>query len=175
MTAQAKNNEENLEEEEIETPLPIKKTVSEKQYKHLAHARKMKAAKHNLKEKNKEILYDRLTDIFNQLGTLSTQMGTIVTNLHHESHVTGVKRKMEEAIVENEPDKKKLKENEEIMEKAEKIQIDPKHTHWMASHGELIIRAVGGLVSIGMLYFYRNLQEKNKNAHPANYLYKDIV
>jgi len=172
-----KDNETNLEEN-IEQLVPVVKTVSKKQYDHLARAREMKKNKNECKEKNKMFILDQLNNINGQIGIVGTQINNLITKF--DSHlisvesVGGMKRKREETELEKEiiePPKKLDEKKDETDEGAASTDVSDgvPNFNYMVGAGKFI----GACLAIASLYGYKKIMS-NSDKLPAEYLYKNI-
>jgi hypothetical protein len=172
-----KDNETNLEEN-IEQLVPVVKSVSKKQYDHLARAREMKKNKNECKEKNKMFILDQLNNINGQIGIVGTQINNLITKF--DSHlisvesVGGMKRKREETELEKEiiePPKKLDEKKDETDEVAASTDVSDgvPNFNYMVGAGKFI----GACLAIASLYGYKKIMS-NSDKLPAEYLYKNI-
>lgn len=169
------DNEKNLEEVKDQLD-PVVKSVSKKQYDHLARAREIKKIKGEIKEKNKKFVLDQLNNINNQIGLVSTQMSNLITKF--DSHLVSVegggsKRKREETDVEKEiieppkqlAEKKDSAENENKSDENE----DDGRFNYLVGFGKLI----GAGLAVFSLWSYKKTMS-NYDKLPSEYLYKNI-
>lgn len=169
------NKEQNLEEKHGDIMSPPK-TISKKQYDHLAKAREAKANKKAMKEHNNKFYMDQLNHIHKEIGTLNVQIGSLVENLNRNviPSITGMKRKQmdtpTEEVEEPKPVKPKVEEKSES--KDEKVQ--PEDTGGLIRNE--FMTTIGKVVGLGAAMFmfmgYRKFQETQ--AHPSDYLYKNV-
>jgi len=159
-------HDENLEEPDMKSNNEIpKKQVSRKQYDHLKKAREAKHIKKVEKESNKQMLYQQLTNIYQQLGTMSAQMNNIVKAFPTEENLVNRKRKAEPEV-------------DAIPEKIQKTEPEKEEPEKENPAWEIFNDGVGKLIGASAafvtLYIYRNYMTRTKNKHPAEYLYRDI-
>lgn len=182
MSTSLKDNETNLEENS-EQLIPSVKSVSKKQYDHLARAREIKKIKGDIKEKNKKFILDQLNNINSQIGIVGTQMNNLITKF--DSHLVsvdsagGMKRKREESEVETESCEppKKLEEKKDAKEETpEECDTDVPVDGSVSDKLYYFIGAgkfIGACLAIASLYGYKKVMS-NSDKLPAEYLYKNI-
>lgn len=164
-------NPEEVKEETMQT-----KTVSKKQYDHLARAREAKKLKAELKQHNNKFFMEQLNNVHAQLGTLNTQMGALINKIDSSivPPVVGMKRKMD-AEVEIEEEVKPTKLQKTLDKKPPEEDLEEKETTetWVKNE---FMTSVGKFLGLGLamiaLTGYKHWKEKE--VPPANYLYKNI-
>lgn len=172
MSLLKENQEANPEESEEKSMLPPPKTISKKQYDHLAKAREAKRVKAELKQHNNKFFMDQLTSVHQQLGILNTQMGSLITKVDNNMipPIVGMKRKLDaEQEIPVEP--KKVK-NEESKKEEEKTPT-PHHEDYIPNE---LLSGLGKFLGMGaaVLAFAGYKRWKEREIPPAEYLYKNI-
>lgn len=170
-----KMDNETNPEPNVDIPVPVK-TVSEKQYKHLARAREIKKIKGDIKNENKKFVLDQLSHINTQINLVGTQVSTLINKFDTHMENGGMKRKREET----EEEKKIVEPPAKLEEKKDAVgegsrESEPQQSDGNYWDGYMVgaAKLVGGFLALATLYGYRKVRENHEAA--SEYWYKNIA